>query len=188
MTAWEDIYNGLEEQYQAGDEVLIVITKAIAPAVQRFDDALAGLAAQFEPASMPTAWLDWSITRRGWFLVPGSSEYVKRQVLTKLLGWQTTLGKSGVFEDIIATYTKGNANATGVACALEPRLPIRGGWRVGKSRIGKFRIRREHSNASVLCTITSSGSVPWDAARDALVRGILNRATPSWMSITIIAP
>jgi hypothetical protein len=188
MSLSEDLFNNLGEEYQQNDVVLGHILQILEPSLQPVETAFNTIETHFDHDLMPDRNLDWALRAVGWAVLPNLTVYTKREALKKVKTWKRTYGLPTMLEDVFNTYTKASSGATGITVLLEVRKTNPGGFRIGKSRIGKGRIWQEFTNNFILITVTSAGSVAWNTARETQVRGLVEQFLPPWMDYKLIPP
>lgn len=187
MSFADELFGGLGEEHQQNDVVLLDICKILEPTLEPIDDVFNSIETHFDIDLMPDQNLDWALRVNRWAVLPNLTAYTKREALKKVKQWRREYGKAGMLEDVIATYTKASSGATGVTIAFSVRQTF-GGFRIGKSRIGKGRLQQEFGNSFILATVTNAGSVAWSTARETQVRGLLETFLPPWMDFKLIPP
>lgn len=178
----------LPSAYQDGDEVLKIIFAAAAPPLQVAADAITGLAANFNPDTMPDDWLPWALRSLGW-PVPGEAwpAYVNRQVLKNRLIWLKEYGKEDELEKIIHAYFTTDASTDPITVTVKKRGEIEeGGFRIGYSRIGGAEPLWNHfSRDYILITVTDAGDYTVNADLLERLHGLADYILPAWMRLEV---
>jgi phage tail-like protein len=188
MSVAESTYNRLPLEYLELDkeEVLKTLIYAVAPKLQAAADAIATLGDNFNPDTAPDEWLGWLLEKIGWPVDESFTNYQKREIL-KLVGtWRKNYGKPGVIEAIIKLSFKPTAANIGLDVTLEARKSIKGGFRIGKGRIGQGRIYKRFSRNNILVTITNFNDVADTANTRLRLERFLDWLIPPFMTFRIL--
>jgi phage tail-like protein len=183
----DNLFERLDPEYQAGDEVLRVIFEAFSPKLQSAADAIEGLGANFDPATTPDTWLTWLLERTGWPVDDEWPTYTKRQILERVGGWRKRYGRPGVIEEIVHTYFTPSSTVAGLTVQLRVRGQTDGGYRVGRGYIGRARIWQRFSRNVLRVIVTSAGDLPYTADTSERLRRLLEGLIPPWMTFTIVS-
>jgi hypothetical protein len=184
----ENILARLDPAYTDGDEVLWVVTRAVAPKLQAAADAITGMGANFDPDSAPDAWLDWLLERIGWRVPATLTAYTKREILRHVGDWRRRYGRPGVIEEIVATYFRASSSATPLTVSVGVRGQTDGGYRVGRGYLGKARIWQRFSRNVLRIIVTSPGSLTYSSEIRRQLLALLEELVPPWMTFELIDP
>jgi hypothetical protein len=180
-----ELRSSLPEPFEG--PVVDVLFQAIAPRLQRLEDALADLPVNLTVATMPEGWVRWALDQvLGWPVRPVSI-YQARRILGRIPFWRKNYAQPGIMEEILQYHLQDSLTTTPPTFSLEVRpFNTSGGFRFGKGRFGKGRFWHRFSRDEIVVTVTNSGSFSVIAQADAdtlmrRVTGLLSALLPAMM-------